>query len=178
MKSSPAAPAQRTDVAELYIELRPLLLSVAAGKFRVPADDAEALLHDVLLSFITATVHIENPRMWLVGAICNASRAYWRTRARVAAAETNELAGAKATIDSDQFEKAVALRRVLDSLSARDRMVLRLHYYEQLTIAEIALAFGTTVKYATKLVCKALRRARIRYESAAPPAARRAQPPR
>jgi RNA polymerase sigma factor (sigma-70 family) len=164
----------------LYVELRPLLLAIAASKFRVPPVDTEPLLHDVLLSFITATAEIKNPRLWLVGAICNASRAYWRARTRIGALEAARLEGEvdlAGPFDADEMERAVALRTALQRLSPRDRLVLRLHYYERLTVAEIALRFGTTVRYATKLVGKALRRARRAYEAEAPDAAQKRPQP-
>src|SRR5207244_8066349 len=71
---TPAASARPTDVAELYLHLRTLLLYVAAMKFRVPEPARGPLLHDVLLSHMSAAVHIDDPKTWLIAAMCNASR--------------------------------------------------------------------------------------------------------
>src|SRR5215208_2421248 len=70
------------EVEGLYVQYRTLLLSVACRKFRVPEADAEGLLQEVFVSFLQTGARIENIRAWLVAAICNASRHYWRTQGR------------------------------------------------------------------------------------------------
>ncbi|HEU4889783.1 MAG TPA: sigma factor, partial [Thermoanaerobaculia bacterium] len=77
--SSPAA----DDVEALYIEHRNLLLYVACRKFRIPDCDAENLIQEVFLSFLQTGTKIENVRAWLVAAMCNASRHYWRAQGRI-----------------------------------------------------------------------------------------------
>ena len=148
------------------MRLRPLLLYIAAVKFRVPDPDCEPLLHDVLLSFMSATTHIEHPRTWLIAAMCNASRAYWRNSIRVAAVETarlDDIADREDALNVDMLERELLVRAILQRLSVRDHLVLRLHYFECLTVTEIATRLRTTKRYATKLVSKALRRVRAEY---------------
>lgn len=70
------------DIRELYERNRPLLLHVASRKFRIPESEVESLIQDVFLSFIMTKTKVENTRAWLVAAMCNASRHYWRSQGR------------------------------------------------------------------------------------------------
>jgi hypothetical protein len=47
-------------------------------RFRIPAADVDALMHDVFASCFVNAPNVEEPRRYLLGAICNASRQYWR----------------------------------------------------------------------------------------------------
>lgn len=60
----------------LYRKYRRLLLYVAARKFGVPDADAEALLQETMIAFLTTHTRIDNPKMWLVATMCNVSRRY------------------------------------------------------------------------------------------------------
>jgi DNA-directed RNA polymerase specialized sigma24 family protein len=71
-------PANAGDVEALYNEHRTLLLFIACRKFRIPDCDSENLIQDVFLSYLQTGTKIENVRAWLVAAMCNASRHYWR----------------------------------------------------------------------------------------------------
>ncbi len=55
-------------------------------------------------------------------------------------------------------ERDVLIRKVLDALPARQRMVVILKYYEGLSYAEIARAMGTTVKAVERLLGRAGKR--------------------
>lgn len=145
---------------------------MACVKFGISEADGEPLLHDVLLSFLTAAMRIESPRAWLVAAMCNASRAYWREQRRAAAAEPvtiEEIAELSGPFDVETLQRELLVRAILQKLRPRDRLVLRLHYYERLTVEEIAAQFHTTAAYAGRLVSKALRRARAELRRKAAP---------
>src|SRR5258707_11911956 len=79
---APAADPEPEEIGELYVRHRPLLLHVGCRKFRIPEQDAESLIQEVFLSFMTTTTRVENTRAWLVAAMCNASRHYWRGQGR------------------------------------------------------------------------------------------------
>ena len=161
------APSNRHshDVDAIYVVHRRLLCYVARERFRIPADDAEALVHDVMLAFLTAQGEVENVRAWLVAATCNASRAYCRTRSHFVEIDSigSDLDGQQ-KIDIDECERRLLAREVIAALPARDRDVLRLHYFEQLTAVEIASRLMTTPRYAEKLISRALRRARKLFD--------------
>src|SRR5207253_4996733 len=71
------------EIEALYIEHRPVLHYVAAVKFRIPDADAEALVHEAMISLLTTRDTIVNVRAWLIAAVCNGSRHYWRCRAHL-----------------------------------------------------------------------------------------------
>jgi RNA polymerase sigma factor (sigma-70 family) len=160
------------EIEVLYASVRQMLLYVACGKFRVPVEDAEAIAQDAIVGLLTTASRVENRRAWLVGATCNASRAYWRNRARFDAhheRQTAQYASTRPDIDLPRVELEMTLRDLLLRLPSRDREVLRLHYYEHVTAAGVAQRLGTTVGYAEKLIVQALKRLRILYHATTPP---------
>src|SRR6266699_7243314 len=76
------ASPQMADVGVLYEQYRDLLLHVACRKFRVPDSAAENLMQEVFLSYMQTEAKVENTKAWLVAAMCNASRHYWRSESR------------------------------------------------------------------------------------------------
>ena len=53
----------------VYEQYFGLLVQIASFKFRVPESDAEALAHDVLISYLRKSATVLELRSWLVGAI-------------------------------------------------------------------------------------------------------------
>ena len=161
-----ASEASVLDPEALYVTHRQLLLYIAGRKFNVPEEDCEPLLHDALLSLLRTDERVGNPKAWLVAAVCNASRAYWRGRARVhdvEGARIEEIPCSPQTLDVERIEREILVREVVRWMEPGDREVLRLHYYEQLTAPEVAVRLATTSRYAEKLIAKALGRARTVY---------------
>jgi len=123
----------------------------------------EELIHDVMVSFLANETTVREPEKWLVAAICNASRHYWRRHSRdevfceLSDAAFDTPAAAEAPDDRIALELTAAM--VLDQVSPRCRETLRLHYFEGLTAPELASAFSTTRRYAEYLIHKCLRRA-------------------
>ena len=136
-----------------YVAYRRLLLAIAIDKFGVPAEDAEDLLHDVLLGFLGGKAPARDPRRWLIGAMCHASRYYRRRAARLAPLEeASERVAA-------ELEAPVIARELLALLRPRDRRVLCRRYLEGWSFREIAEAERITEKRAERVVKQALRRA-------------------
>ena len=167
MRSSPPRETRFIDDAEtLYLRYRPLLLYVAERKFGIDTADAEPLIQEVLLDFLTTTLILDKPRAWLDGAMCNASRGCWRRRALVGRIEGVSLTEADYVTDDDVVEKIdrrLLLQRILGLLCDADRELLRLHYFEQFTAAEIAPILGTTAGYVEKRIGIVLKRIRRLY---------------
>lgn len=65
---------------ELYATYYPLLRHIAEQKFRVPEGDSDDLVQEVFLKFLHEPV--EKPRPFLVAAVSNACRTYWRREAK------------------------------------------------------------------------------------------------
>lgn len=161
-----APPSVAADQVELlYIEHRTLLLYVACRKFRVPDSDAENLIQEVFLSFLQTATKIENVRAWLVAAVCNASRHYWRTQGRTESLPDNfEEASDPDTHGLEQrFAMRITIRQALDYLQPRCRETLWLHYFEGRAASDVARELETTNRYAEKLIHNCLKRVREIY---------------
>src|SRR5687768_12888651 len=63
-----------------YREHAPLLCATARHRYRIPAEDVEALVHDIFASMLERLPQVEDMRAFLLGAMQNASRHYWRKR--------------------------------------------------------------------------------------------------
>jgi RNA polymerase sigma factor (sigma-70 family) len=153
------------DVESLYVQYRTLLLSVACRKFRVPDADGESILQEVFLSFLQTRSHIENERAWLVAAVCNASRHYWRVQGRSEALPEDYLEHSDPVSHALPERRAMELtiRQALGYLQPRCRETLRLHYFEGRSAAEVGRELETTTRYAEKLIHNCLKRVREIY---------------
>jgi RNA polymerase sigma-70 factor (ECF subfamily) len=150
----------------IYEEYFDLLVQIASYKFRVPDSEAEALVHDVLMGYIRKSELVLEIRSWLVGAICHASRHYWRLNGRTVTAdaevELDRVDPASLRI-LDSLTDQIAAREALECLAPRCREILRMRYFEGCTVAEVAARLGVKTKYAQKLITKCLRRAERLY---------------
>jgi RNA polymerase sigma-70 factor (ECF subfamily) len=135
-----------------YTSIAPLLRTIAVRKFGVPRDDAEALVHDVFMSFLQRRDAIGNVRTWFIGAISHACRNYWRKQDRILTGEVVER-----VVEPPEIERVTA-HEVLRALPPREQHVLWLRFAEGFTVREVAQAIGRSVSRTEKL----LRRARLR----------------
>lgn len=150
----------------VYEQYFGLLVQIASFKFRVPESDAEALAHDVLISYLRKSAMVIELRSWLVGAICYASRHYWRLNGRTVAVD-EETAIDRADPASlrivDSLTDQLAAREALECLTPRCQAVLQMRYFEGCSVAEVAGRLGVKPKSAQKLITKCLRRAERLY---------------
>lgn len=153
------------EVEVLYTQYRTLLLSVACRKFRVPDADAEGLLQEVFVSFLQTGAKIENVRAWLVAAICNASRHYWRTQGRAEQLPDDfvEQSDPGSHALPERLALEMTVRQALQYLQPRCRETLWLHYFEGRSAADVARELETTTRYAEKLIHNCLKRVREIY---------------
>jgi RNA polymerase sigma factor (sigma-70 family) len=162
----PPAPSPAADEVEtLYIQHRSLLLYVACRKFRIPDCDAENLIQEVFLSYLQTGTKIENIRAWLVAAMCNASRHYWRAQGRTESLPDNidDHSDPGSHGLADQFAMKMTVRQALDYLQPRCRETLWLHYFEGRSAGDVARELETTNRYAEKLIHNCLKRVREIY---------------
>lgn len=164
---SPPAPAASAadDVETLYIEHRSLLLYVASRKFRIPECDSENLIQEVFLSFLQSGTKIDNVRAWLVAAMCNASRHYWRAQGRTESLpeDIGDQSDPGTHGLADQFATQMTVRQALQYLQPRCRETLWLHYFEGRSAGDVARELETTNRYAEKLIHNCLKRVREIY---------------
>ena len=83
MTSLTSAHVDEQEFEALYAQYFDLLAQIAAFKFQIPDTEAETLVHDVLLGYLKKSATIVELRPWLIGAICYASRHYWRLNGRI-----------------------------------------------------------------------------------------------
>jgi RNA polymerase sigma factor (sigma-70 family) len=163
INTQPAAPPRDEErFNEIYEKHFSFLVMIAVHKFRVPETEAETLAHEVFLTYLRKESQIHDLRAWLVGAICHASRHYWRLNRRPTATE-EEIAVDRpdpaSTHILDSLPDQLAARQALECLSPRCQEILRLRYFDGCTVPEIAEHLGVKKKYAAKLVAKCLLRA-------------------
>jgi RNA polymerase sigma factor (sigma-70 family) len=161
---APASPAA-DDVEALYLSHRSLLLYVACRKFRIPDPDAENLIQEVFLSYLQTGTKIENIRAWLVAAMCNASRHYWRAQGRTESLpdDFNDHCDPSSQGLAEQYMTRMTVRQALDYLQPRCRETLWLHYFEGRSAGDVARELETTNRYAEKLIHNCLKRVREIY---------------
>lgn len=153
------------EVEALYLEHRTLLLYIASRKFHIADGEAENLIQDVFLSFLQTCTRIENVRSWLVAAMCNASRHFWRAQGRTEPLP-DDYANAcdpKTWGTADEHAMRLTMSKVVGYMQPKCRDTLRLHYFEGRSANDIAKELETTPRYAEKLIHNCLRRAREIY---------------
>jgi RNA polymerase sigma factor (sigma-70 family) len=171
----PPLPARGVDesvFARIYEENCGLLVALSVRKFQVPAVDAEALAHEVFMSYIRHADEVRDLHHWLIGAICNSSRYYWRKHGRNVEQLDAEVAAERPDPRSrdvlTHLPNSIAIAEVLDAMPPRWAQILRLRYFEGYSIKEIAENQGVTSKYMQKVVAKCLQRAQEIFEGLGP----------
>jgi RNA polymerase sigma factor (sigma-70 family) len=162
--------AQENSIDAIYLDHVLLLRRVAIRKFNVPPADAESLVHDVFINYLTHTRHVRRDlRAYLVGAICNASRNYWRSRRsedRVFATEYKVEADTAVVDDPfDGLASKFVIASVLAKLGTRCQEVLRRYYLDEEATPQIAAAIETTCGNVNYLMHVCRKRARDAYQA-------------
>jgi len=155
----------RPDLEAIYVEHRALLLHIAIRWFRIPKSEAEALAHNIFLSYVGKEQQVRSLRPWLVGAMVHASQAYWKRQLRLEPLPdgVEEIPDA-ATLDlPDSLDRTLTMRQVFAQLSDKCRDLLLIRYYDEQSLAEIASARRTTVGYAKLAVHRCLKHLRQLY---------------
>lgn len=146
---------------ELYRNYGVLLRSIAMRRFGVPPDDAEALVHDTFIAYLERHTVIRDVKRWLMGAVGNAAKNYWRARRREAPLlpeheDTPDAAAEEATEQRMRRSAAVA---VLAQLGPKCRETLRRYYLGEESKEAIAETLSTSPGYVLQLLIACRRRA-------------------
>jgi len=155
------------DIGVMYVDYRMLLLSVVGLKFHITECEAENLIQEVFLSYLQAGTRIENAKAWLVAAMCNASRHYWRAQGRTESLpdDYGERCDPSSNGVADRVAQELTLHQALGYLQPRCRQTLYLHYFEGRSAGDVAREMETTNRYAEKLIHNCLKRVREIYLS-------------
>lgn len=109
------------------------------------------LAHDVATeAFVKLMTHwhsVQDPRAWLYTAAANQVRDHWRKRGREASAYEKFMGGnarAMDVADPGGLDPAtrMTVRDAVQSLPERFRLVVLLHYFGDLSVAQVALQTG------------------------------------
>lgn len=154
---------QTIDLGAVYETHVGLLVRTAKEQFQICESEAQALAHEVFLSYFLKASEVIDPHAWLISAIYNASKHYLRTRARHVSLppECAEIPDPRQSREA--LPDQLVAREAYCCVTARCQLALRLHYLEGYTLPEIASELRTTPKYAGRLVSRCLRQARNRY---------------
>jgi RNA polymerase sigma factor (sigma-70 family) len=158
-------PADRAAAA--YRAHYDLLRFLAQQRFRIPVDEVPGVIHDVFIAFMQSEAKIArteaDERSWLVGAVCNASRYYWRKhRGEELPADIESYIDPCAVAEDAITRLTVA--GVLRRLPERCRDLLKRRYAEGYTPEEIATWQALTRGSAKNLISKCLFAARAAFE--------------
>lgn len=89
--------------------------------------------------------HVDDPRAWLYTTVANQVRDHWRRRGRESTAYDRYVAGRGGSADSvsdPDTAGRLTVRAAVEALPQRLRMVVLLHYYADLSVAQVARSLG------------------------------------
>ena len=163
---SPPANKPRVVVEDAYKGHAARLREIAERKFNIPPCDAEAIVNEVFTSYIARGEVIRDAKKWLVGAVCHASRSYWRTSSRTSQLPEDfcDYVDPKSPGLEGRIVDRVTVERALSEIDPKCRETLRLYYEEGYSAAEIAKRLGTTSGYVMQLLHTGRKRVRKAYD--------------
>ena len=156
---SPGDPAEKQDGREFLVEVRRLFRPILA-RHRIPSEDGEDLIQQVLVAFLVKRPQIREPRAWLAVTLRNRCYSYWRShRSRTVLAVEDglleDLAGALPP-EQERADLRRDLGRIARTLSPRHRELLRLRYGLGYETEEIARVLSYTPSSVRKLARRSL----------------------
>ncbi|HEY0372992.1 MAG TPA: sigma-70 family RNA polymerase sigma factor [Thermoanaerobaculia bacterium] len=145
----------------LYTEHGLLLRTIAVRRYRIPPDDAEALVHDIFASYLQRSAYVRDVKGWLVGAIGNASSNYLRKRRPETELlpEHEEATDAAAEDSLDRALRRLTIASVLARLGTKCRETLRRYYLQEQPKERIAEELATSPAYILQLLVTCRKRA-------------------
>jgi RNA polymerase sigma factor (sigma-70 family) len=154
-------------VEDVWREHAGLLREIAEKKFNIPPPDADALVSEVFTCYMIRRELVRNARQWLIGAVCHASRAYWRLAARTTSLPTDfgEYADPYSGGLETRIVDRVTMATALSQIGPKCRDTLRMYYAEGYSAAEIADRLGTTSGYVMQLLHTCRKRVRKAYDA-------------
>jgi RNA polymerase sigma-70 factor (ECF subfamily) len=134
-----AVRAREEDFRAFYAHEYPALARYA---YRLVHDTEQAhdLAQEAFSRMLGRWVKVQEPRAYLYGVTTNLARRTWRTRARDASVLDRLLHQPEEHVPS--HDSAVALRASLQGIPGRLRDVVLLHYFADLSVAQVAAAVG------------------------------------
>ena len=110
---------------------------------------------------------VRDPKRWLIGAVCHASRGYWRMVGKTDPLPPNidDFADPRPSDTEEAIVDRVTIAAAINQLGTKCREVLRLFYAEGYSANEIAEILDTTPGYVMQLLHNCRKRVRSVYHS-------------
>jgi RNA polymerase sigma factor (sigma-70 family) len=145
----------------LYNQYGLLLRTIAMRRYRVPPDDAEALVHDIFAAYLERSEHVRDAKGWLTGAIKFACLNYLRKREPESPllAEHEETPDEAAEARFEQWLRRSTIASIFAKLGARCRETLRSYYLREESNERIAEQLETSPGNVRQLLVTCRRRA-------------------
>lgn len=152
---------QRSLAAEgielLYEMFGGLLLRTMSARFGVPADDADSLVHDVFIAYLSARGGVTDTKGWLIATACQSAMA-WRN---VHPMPESGRSGNDATAEElNALREVLMLQEAIALLPERARAAVRLRLTMHMSYADIATELDMSQYYAKAAVKKAVAKLR------------------
>lgn len=139
--AGPAARSERERAArELFAALYPRLAGWTARLVDDP-DTAHDLATEAFVRLLAQRRDVEEPRAWLYATTANLVRDHWRRTARERRALARTGIAPEGAHDVDVATRTT-VRDLVEALPDRLREPVLLHYYADLSVAQIAAAMG------------------------------------
>lgn len=139
--ASPAARSERERAArELFAALYPRLAGWTVRLVDDP-DTAHDLATEAFVRLLAQRRDVEEPRAWLYATTANLVRDHWRRTARERKALARTGMEPEGTHDVDVATRTT-VRELVEALPDRLREPVLLHYYADLSVAQVAAAMG------------------------------------
>jgi RNA polymerase sigma factor (sigma-70 family) len=151
-------PTGESEFEALYLEYGVLLRALAMRRYHIPPDDAEALVHDTFIAYLERHTVIRELKPWLIGAVSNACKHYWRDRKRESPLpETiEETPGGRD--DAEEWAWRISVGSVVARLGEKCRETLRGYYWRDESKETIAAQLATSPGYVRQLLVSCRRR--------------------
>lgn len=161
-------PSVTDSFERLYREHGVLLRKIATRRYNVPPEDAEALVHDTFILYMQRHTIVHDPKAWLVTAVCNECKHYWRERKREEPLlpEHDETADPAADAEMETWVRQNALAVVFARLGSRCRDVLRRYYLGDQSKSALAEELSMKPGYIRQFVMSCRQRARELFDNA------------
>src|SRR5687767_3177852 len=142
-----AEPYRAAALIPTFIRYGPLLQEIAIRRFSIPAAEAEELVDAVFSSYLERGPQVEAVEMFLIGAICNASRSYLRRTNAPEALLGRDEPGAATPGDTllGDIDRKMLLGQILVACLNQPHLEMLHRYYRRDEgVDAIAAAMGVT----------------------------------
>jgi RNA polymerase sigma factor (sigma-70 family) len=159
--------SQEQSFEKLYGEYAVLLRQIAIRRYRIPPDDAEALVNDTFVAYLERHTYIRNLKGWLSGTVAHQCADYWHARQREAPLlpEHDDRADERQQATLQAMERHLTVSSVLARLGEKCRETLHGFFFKGEEQQALADRLATTPGYIDQLISTCRRQAMKLFRS-------------